>query len=88
MCKYKRQNDELEPQDICVKQFSIHQGMKDINPLDYVTFYRPCGDNKIQKVKKDLAEISTMMPERVMTTTLRCFVKDDKKINAANFAFF
>lgn len=61
--------------------------MKDINPLQNVTFYRTVDGDKIQKVKKDLAEISTMMPERVMTTTLRCFVKDDSKFEAAKHAF-
>jgi hypothetical protein len=38
-------------------------------------------------VRKNLGEISTMMPERVQTTTLRCFVKYDEKFEAAKHAF-
>jgi hypothetical protein len=39
-------------------------------------------------VKKELIEISSMMPEQVQTTTLRCFVKNDYKFDAARQAFF
>ena len=63
-------------------------GMKEINPLGNVSFYRTCDEgNSIQLVKKNLNEISTMMPERVQTTTLRCFVKYDDKFDAAKNAF-
>lgn len=61
-------------------------GMKHKNPLSNVSFYQVQG-NRAKLVKKELIEISSMMPERVQTTTLRCFVKSDFKFDSAKEAF-
>jgi hypothetical protein len=54
-------------------------GMKEVNPLQNVSFYRTCNDgSEIRIVKKELDEISNMMPEQAQTTVLRCFVKNDE----------
>lgn len=63
-------------------------GMKEINPLQNVSFYRTCNSGtEIRIVKKELDEISNMMPEQAQTTVLRCFVKNDEQFAAAKNAF-
>ena len=64
----------LQPSDIVVRLYSVNMGMKDKNPLANVSFYK-MENNKATLVTKELREISSMMPERVQSTTLRCFVK-------------
>ena len=65
VCKYIRQFEVLNPEDICVRLFKINMGMKDVNPLQHVSFYTTCeGGSKIRIIKKELEEISTMMPEQ------------------------
>ena len=87
ICKYNQDSDfNLEPKDICVKQFSVNMGMKDRNPLQYVSFYR-IEDGKAYLVDKTLDEISFMMPQRVQAKTVRIFVRNDSKFEAAKIAF-
>lgn len=70
--------ERLVESDICIRQFKINMGMKEVNPLQNVSFYRTCNDGaEIRIVKKELDEISNMMPEQAQTTVLRCFVKSD-----------
>jgi hypothetical protein len=61
-------------------------GMKHKNPMNNVSFYQVQG-NKAKLVKKELFQMNSMMPERVQTTTLRCFVKSDFKFDSAKEAF-
>jgi hypothetical protein len=83
ICKYSK---NLKASDISVKLYSVNMGMKHKNPLSNVSFYQVQG-NRAKLVKKELIEISSMMPERVQTTTLRCFVKSDFKFDSAKEAF-
>ena len=84
ICKYAK--DGLQASDICVMLYSINMGMKQKNPMSCVSFYQVQG-NKAKLVKKELFQINSMMPERVQTTTLRCFVKCDFKFDSAKQAF-
>jgi len=54
--------------------------------MNNVSFYQVQG-NKAKLVKKELFQMNSMMPERVQTTTLRCFVKTDFKFESAKEAF-
>ena len=65
VCQYKRPQDSLSEDDIRIKQFNINMGMKEVNPLAHVSFYKTCDQGKaIELVHKSMNEISTMMPER------------------------
>ena len=60
-----RDSGDLKEEDIVVRKFNIHMGMKDKNPLSDVSFYRIGKDKQYESFQKPAAEMSTMMPEKV-----------------------
>lgn len=75
---------ELKEEDIVVRKFSFNMGMKNKNPLECVSFYRESQDGlRYERVNKKLTEISLMMPEKVQSTVVRLFVKDEDKFLVA-----
>ena len=59
---------DLKEEDIVVRKFNIHLGMKDKNPLSDVSFYRIGKDGLYESFQKSVAEMSTMMPEKVQSS--------------------
>lgn len=53
--------DELQASDIVVRKFNINMGMKDLNPLERVSFYKE-SNGYYERIQKDPSEISMMMP--------------------------
>ena len=68
-----------------MKKFAISMGMKTINPMERVGFYKTSDPETV--IVKKAHEISTMMPEKCQSTVIRLFVKDDAKMDAAKRAF-
>lgn len=84
---YSADSGDLKPEDIWVRTFKINMGMKNQNPLEAVSWYRVGEDGQYKYLKKDLHEISMMMPKCVETYGIRLFVKDGSKFEAAANAF-
>ena len=84
--EFKEGDHELRASDIVIRKFNINMGMKNVNPLEKVSFYREV-DGEYQKVQKDPAEISKMMAENCQRTIVRCFLKDESKFELAQNAF-
>ena len=61
-------------------------GMKQRNPLECVSFYTE-RDGSYVSIKKQLSEISLMMPEKCQATIVRLFLKDENKFSQAKLAF-
>jgi len=59
---YSSSSGSLQPEDIWVRTFKINMGMKSQNPLEAVSWYRIDEAGNYQYIKKDLYEISMMMP--------------------------
>ena len=77
----------LKPEDICVRKCNMHFGMKEKNPLSEVSFFRVKQDGQYEKFNKRPEEISTMLPEHVMSTCIRVYCKDESKFELAQNAF-
>jgi len=77
---------DLRAEDIVVRKFSVNMGMKDKNPMSCVSFYRN-SEEGYQRIKKELDEMSTMMPEKCESHCVRLFVKDETKFELASNAF-
>lgn len=53
----------LQASDIVVRKFNINMGMKDLNPLEKVSFYKEnSSQGYYERIQKDPSEISMMMP--------------------------
>ena len=76
---YSTDSGNLRPEDIWVRTFKINMGMKNRNPLEAVSWYKIDEHGQYVYIKKDLHEISMMMPECVETYGVRLFVKDESK---------
>ena len=75
---YSTDSGNLRPEDIWVRTFKINMGMKNQNPLEAVSWYRT-DETGYQYIKKDLHDISMMMPKYVETHGIRIYVKDESK---------
>jgi hypothetical protein len=60
-------------------------GMKTMNPLQKVSFYKASEPNTL--IQKQAHEITQLIPEKCQSTVIRLFVKDEAKFNAAKRAF-
>ncbi|KAI0317682.1 hypothetical protein OF83DRAFT_1120014 [Amylostereum chailletii] len=64
---------ELTPNDVCVALSTMHYGMKDRNPLDFVRFYSKQHPNKCAKAGR--GDLSLLMPEKFAEVLLRVYTK-------------
>ena len=54
---------ELKASDIVVRKYNVNQGMKEKNPLQWVSFYVE-EDGYYKIIPQKLEDISLMMPEK------------------------
>lgn len=59
---YSSDSGNLKPEDIWVRTFKINMGMKNKNPLEAINWYRVDDTGGYEYIKKDLHDISMMMP--------------------------
>ena len=84
---YGTKSEGLHAEDIVLRKFNINMGMKDKHPLEAVRFYRTDQVGNYQLVKKELTDISLLMPDQAQSCVMRLFVKDESKFQLAANAF-
>ena len=76
---------QLRPEDLIVHNMKIDFCMKEKNPVDKVFFFQGLESTEKFTIQKE--KVSSLLPDVFQERSVRLFVKDPKKLEAASIAF-